>query len=240
MAHCVSHFPDKDGYLRIVEALVNGGVSYIEVQFPFSDPSADGVPIQEACNQAILNGKFSIEEGFDCLREISERYPVPIFLMTYANLAFRYGIKAFIKSCKACKIAGVIIPDLPYDANEDLLRIGNEQGVPMIPVVTISTPLERMHFYEGCDCVYVSLRSGITGKQTIISSQILNRLHEIRDFFPAIIGGFGIQTSEQVQTIAPHVDIVVVGTAILKSFEQAPTENKFAVLQSFVSSLVHA
>lgn len=42
MAHLVAGYPDESASLALARGLVLGGASYLEVQIPFSDPSADG------------------------------------------------------------------------------------------------------------------------------------------------------------------------------------------------------
>jgi len=49
MAHLVANYPDTSGCLAAAEALVDAGTAYLEVQIPFSDPSADGSSIMHAC-----------------------------------------------------------------------------------------------------------------------------------------------------------------------------------------------
>ena len=56
MTHMVASYPDKATSLAVARGLAAGGASYIEVQFPFSDPTADGPLIQEACDTALRIG----------------------------------------------------------------------------------------------------------------------------------------------------------------------------------------
>ena len=46
MAHMVAFYPDRRGSLEVARGLVDGGCAYLELQFPFSDPTADGPDIQ--------------------------------------------------------------------------------------------------------------------------------------------------------------------------------------------------
>ncbi|MCK4805153.1 MAG: tryptophan synthase subunit alpha [Spirochaetes bacterium] len=49
MAHMVAFYPDRESSIEVARALIDGGCNYLEVQFPFSDPTADGAYIQKAC-----------------------------------------------------------------------------------------------------------------------------------------------------------------------------------------------
>ena len=56
MAHLVAGYPTDELAYAAAHGLVEGGCSYIEVQLPFSDPSADGPAIQSACAQVLSRG----------------------------------------------------------------------------------------------------------------------------------------------------------------------------------------
>ena len=65
MTHIVLGYPSLDESLKLVETMAECGVDFIEIQIPFSDPTADGPVITQAC-QAALDG------GHDVLVLISE------------------------------------------------------------------------------------------------------------------------------------------------------------------------
>ncbi|GEM_PF-137746 len=71
MAHMVAFYPDREKSLEVARALIDGGCSYLEVQFPFTDPSADGVYIQRACKTA-LDAGFKVSKGFQLISKINE------------------------------------------------------------------------------------------------------------------------------------------------------------------------
>ncbi len=240
MTHCISHFPNRSAYHHVVQALVAGGSSHIEIQFPFSDPSGDGPAIQEACRHAIDHGKFTLDDAFVQLQQLIASYPIPFFIMTYANIIFRAGVQTFVERCHHIGVSGLIIPDLPFDADEHLFQITKKYGIETVPVITITSPPERILSYVGQKYVYVSLRTGITGKRTTINNDIIQKLRYINQHFPVVIGGFGIQTPEQVALLAPHVDIVVVGSAIVRMITAHTEGNLIEPVTQFVSSLVQA
>ena len=94
--------------------LIDGGSTYLEVQFPFSDPTADGTVIQTACSRALEQG-FKTEGGFELIARIREHSDTPVFLMCYANTIFFHGMEAFLDRCHSCDVRGIIVPDLPLD-----------------------------------------------------------------------------------------------------------------------------
>ena len=105
MAHLVAGFPDREGSLAIARTLIDGGCDYLEVQFPFSDPTADGPWIQRACDLALRAG-FRLEEGFRLAGEIARLSPVPVFLMSYANPLVVRGVEAFVDEARRAGAAG--------------------------------------------------------------------------------------------------------------------------------------
>jgi tryptophan synthase alpha subunit len=91
MAHLVAGYPDRAGALAAALGLAEGGASLLEVQFPFSDPTADGPLIQEACDAA-LTGGFRVAAGFELVRRIRAETGLPVFIMSYAGLVVARGV----------------------------------------------------------------------------------------------------------------------------------------------------
>ena len=159
MAHMVAYYPDREGSLEVARALADGGASYLEVQFPFSDPSADGPAIQDACSCALEAG-FRTADGFRLVREIAAAASLPIFIMAYAGMAFAGGISRFLDSAKKHSAAGVIIPDLMPGMDEGLYPAAKDRELHAIPVLTPFIPRERLEeiLSVNPNYVYVALR----------------------------------------------------------------------------------
>lgn len=226
MAHMIAHFPDRRRSLEVAKGLAAGGAAFLEVQFPFSDPSADGRLIQTAGNAALAAG-FTVEAGFDLVREIRETTGVPLFIMSYGNLVYRRGVERFVRSALAAGATGLIIPDLSPGSDEGLYDAGRAQGVEIVPVVAPSVTEERIGRIadEGPRRVYAALRVGITGSYTEIGEENLRFLERLAALDAGIIAGFGISTPDQVTLLAPHVDTVVVGSAFVKTVLDAVDRN---------------
>ncbi len=99
MAHMVAFSPDRAGTLEVARGLAECGSAYLEVQFPFSDPTADGPDIQRACGTALEAG-FTLSEGFRLVAEICSFARQPLFIMSYANLVFTRGVEKFLGACQ--------------------------------------------------------------------------------------------------------------------------------------------
>ena len=143
MAHLVASFPNWEASLEVGKGLVDGGAAFLEVQFPFSDPTADGPHIQVACDGALAAG-FTVAGGFELVAALRAYTDLPIAVMSYANPIFQNGVAEFVRRCRAAGANAVIAPDLPPDYDEGLYAAGAAEGVQVIPVVVPSTVPERL------------------------------------------------------------------------------------------------
>ena len=62
MSHLVAGYPADDLAFLAAQALVKGGTDILEIQLPFSDPSADGPLIQTACTE-VLSRNYRVADG---------------------------------------------------------------------------------------------------------------------------------------------------------------------------------
>ncbi len=222
MAHMVAYYPDKSESLKIALSLIEAGAGIIEVQFPFSDPTADGKFIERACTEAIKNG-FNVENGFELVKTVHEKSAreagVPIFIMSYANIVYFYGVERFVKMAKQSGASGLIIPDLPFDYDEGLYRAGKSCGIGIIPVITPSIDKERLKdiLKLESEYIYTTLRLGITGQHTEINRKTINYLKNLSSYNVKILAGFGLSSKEQIEPLKNYIYAAVVGSALIKS-----------------------
>ncbi len=222
MAHMVAFYPDYEKSLRVACALVDGGASIVEIQFPFSDPAADGPVIQRACKVALEKG-FSVKEGIRLAEKVKKMgNDSPVFLMSYANVVFTKGIEDFLRELVSVGVDGIIVPDLPPGYDEGLYEAGKRFGISVIPVITITVGKERLESILSVnpEYVYVALRKGITGQRTIIEETTVSFLDKIRRRGVKILGGFGISEKKQVDALMPHVYASVVGSAFVRQIQE--------------------
>jgi hypothetical protein len=95
VAYVMAGDPDAETALAILKGLPAAGADIIELGFPFSDPMAEGPPIQRAALRALaagmtLRGTLALVRGF---REGDQT--TPIVLMGYLNPLMSYGFEAF-------------------------------------------------------------------------------------------------------------------------------------------------
>jgi tryptophan synthase alpha chain len=240
MTHLVAGYPSMEESKKVALAMVNGGAVYLEVQFPFSDPIADGPLIQGACTEAIANG-FTTDQGFSFIRSLTREVSTPVFLMTYANLVLAAGIETFVKRAVDSGASGLIIPDLPYDYDEGLYDAGKKYSIPIVPVVIPGISSVRLDYIKSMkpEYIYTAIRKGITGAKSTIDAATVSFLNSLSKSGAKILAGFGIREREQVVLLSPHVHSSVIGSALVevirssKESEEDSSEN----IRQFVLNL---
>jgi len=231
MAHMVAFYPDGESSIKVAGALIDGGCSYLEIQFPFSDPTADGTYIQKACSRALQEG-FKVNLGFRLISKIRKLTDIPIFIMGYANTVCFHGVKKFLDECACSGAQGVIIPDLPFDYDEGIFSMGEKAGLNVIPVIAPSIQDERLRMIlsRGPEYVYAVLRKGITGSYTTIGDENIRFLKKVGAYRVKILSGFGISTKKQVNVLSAYVHASVVGTAFIKEIMQNSVKSPYKII----------
>jgi tryptophan synthase alpha chain len=220
MAHLVASYPDEAESLEVARALAGAGAAYLELQFPFSEPTADGPVIQNACARALESG-FSVAGGLRLLEAIRRAADVPVFVMTYGNMAYRSGMESFTRRAAAAGACGLIIPDLSPGADEGLYAAGAGAGLEVVPVVVPTMSGARLAAVLAAQpaYVYAALRAGITGTATDVGGDTLGFLRLLSG--PKVLAGFGIQHKRHADILAPHVHAVVVGSVLVAAIQRA-------------------
>ncbi|HOJ63563.1 MAG TPA: tryptophan synthase subunit alpha [Spirochaetota bacterium] len=222
MGHIVACFPDYDKSLIAANAICKGGADFIEVQFPFSDPTADGPTIEEACYIAIENG-FTVNKGFDLTEKIIKNNDTAVLIMTYANIIFKYGIDRFLNKARDIGVSGVIVPDLLPEQDEGLNTLCKKNGIHNILIATPGDIPERIKelSYIGSGFLYTVMRRGITGKKTDITEETENWLKMVKSNSNLpVAAGFGIQSRSQIESLIGKADIAVVGSYFVKKIKE--------------------
>lgn len=240
MAHLVAGFPTDALAFAAARGLAEGGVSYFEVQLPFSDPSADGKSIQTACASVLSRG-YRVDDGFAFVSCLRREFPeIPVFVMTYGNLAFRRGIENFVDRAAAAGAAGLIVPDLPFDADEGLAAACRARDLVSVPVAAPSMTDSRVAALGalGRPYVYAALRAGITGSATAIDGATLDFIKKVSagTTHPCgegretrVLGGFGIRTGDQAKALKDAVYAVVAGSTFVDAIGESASKGEAAV-----------
>jgi tryptophan synthase alpha subunit len=121
MTHIVAGYPSMAESEKIALAMAESGVSFIEIQIPFSDPIADGPTIMDANEKSILNGTTP-EDCFHLIAKLKKQIKTPILIMSYFNIIFNYGLEKFCKKAQENGIYGLIIPDVAKNITSTLSK----------------------------------------------------------------------------------------------------------------------
>ena len=209
--------PDADSTVRFVLEMAKAGADLIEIGIPFSDPTAEGVVIQDA-NIRSLSGGMTTDGVFEIVRRVRESCDVPLCFMTYANPVFHYGYDRFFARCEALGVDGIIVPDMPFEEKAEMEAPANAHHVQVISMIapTSESRIRRIA-REARGFIYVVSSMGVTGVRKEISTDlksIVGSIREVTDTPCAI--GFGISTPEQAEAMAALSDGAIVGSAIVR------------------------
>jgi len=166
MGHIIAGFPDIETSYQAALGICEAGADFLEVQFPFSDPTADGSTIEGACYESLSNG-FKIKNGFEIVKRLTQNVTIPILIMTYSNIVFKYGIEEFVKMAKSSGATGLIVPDIPIDNDENLNIFCKNYDIANIFVVAPGCDGKRIKRLSqtGSGFLYTVARRGITERK---------------------------------------------------------------------------
>jgi tryptophan synthase alpha chain len=219
--------PSRESFRRNL-AEVASACDVVEIGVPFSDPMADGSTIQRASFAALGNGvtlPWILEELAAC-----PRITAPLLLMSYLNPLLAFGLGRLPRAAAAAGIAGFIVPDLPFEESADLKSALDRESLALVQMVTPVTPAARLEML--CDSaqgfVYAVTMTGTTGKSAQVPDAVLDYMDRVRRCARVpVCAGFGIRSRAQVQRFAPHVDGVVVGSALVEALERGEDVRAF-------------
>jgi tryptophan synthase alpha chain len=144
--------------------------------------------------------------------------------MGYYNPIYKYGVKKFLTEIKTVGIDGLIIVDLPPEADEEVCIPSTKMGIDFIRLATPTSSEERLPaiINNASGFLYYVSVLGITGSKTPEVDSIKRNIRIIRNLTDIPIAvGFGIKTPSQAASIAQTSDAVVVGSAIIEKICEA-------------------
>jgi tryptophan synthase alpha chain len=226
------------GWTEVLDALAEAGADAIEVGLPFSDPVMDGPVIQRASERALAGGATPI--GIvESIRGLE--LPVPVAVMTYYNLVFRWGHQRCADALAGAGVSGAIVPDLPLEELGPWAAAADRAGVETILLAAPTTPDDRLAAIceRSRGFVYGVGLLGVTGERVELAStavSVARRLKGVTDL-PVLIG-VGISTPAQAVEACEVADGVVVGSALVRRvLERGGPEEVAEVLRGFRTAL---
>jgi tryptophan synthase alpha chain len=212
--------PDHATSLAILKALPQAGADVIELGVPFTDPMADGPPIQAAGLRALQAGQ-TLAKTLELVRGFRQQDDTtPIVLMGYYNPIYVYGVDRFLANAKRVGVDGLIIVDLPPEEDEELCLPALRAGLNFIRLATPTTDDRRLPavLANTSGFVYYVSITGITGAATPDNSRVAEAVARIKRHtgLPVAVG-FGVKTAANAREIAGNADGVVVGSALVEA-----------------------
>jgi len=232
--------PDLETTAKALRALDQNGADLIELGVPYSDPLADGPVIQAAATRALSKG-VRLEMVLEMLREVTPELKAPVVLFTYYNPILNRGIETFLDQAVAAGAKGLVVPDLPLEEADSLLKPAAEKGIDVILLVAPTSSQDRIRAIaqQAQGFVYLVSVTGVTGIRSEIQSRVKDLLVDLREVSAKPIGvGFGISQPEQARQVKDWgADAVIVGSAFVKRLAEGTPEEGVAAVAEFCREL---
>jgi tryptophan synthase alpha chain len=221
-------FPRRETFLQQLAAIADAS-DVVEIGVPFTDPMADGPTIQRASRAALAQG-VSLRWILSELSGPRPKFRAPLVLMSYLNPLLAYGLERLPDDAARAGIAGFIVPDLPFEECADVRAALAARGLALVQLVTPVTPTERIRMLTAASSgfVYAVTMTGTTGKNAAVSPEVLEYFARVHSISPLpVCAGFGIRSREQVAQLAPHVDGIIVASALIELLERGTDPAEF-------------
>ncbi|HJY37771.1 MAG TPA: tryptophan synthase subunit alpha [Steroidobacteraceae bacterium] len=221
-------FPRRETFLEQLAAIADAS-DVVEIGVPFTDPMADGPTIQRASRAALAQG-VSLRWILSELSGARPQTRVPLLLMSYLNPLLAYGLDRLPDDAARAGITGFIVPDLPFEECADVRDALAARGIALVQLVTPVTPTDRIQMLSAASSgfIYAVTMTGTTGKNVALPPEALEYFARVKRVSPLpVCAGFGIRSREQVERLAPHVDGVVVASALIEVQERGGDPAQF-------------
>ncbi|MNH51805.1 Tryptophan synthase alpha chain [compost metagenome] len=224
--------PSRDEALEILRGLPGAGADLIELGLAFSDPMAEGPPIQRAALRGLAAG-MTLRGTLDLVVDFrAGDDATPIILMGYLNPVESYGYEAFARDAAAAGVDGLIVVDCPPEEAGPLAAALDAQAVSLIRLATPTSDDERLQVIARgtSGFVYYVSVAGVTGVKEAVAADVAPAVERLRKAanLPVAVG-FGVKTPERAAEIARVADAVVAGSVFVDEVAAALAANEPAV-----------
>lgn len=221
--------PDPETALAILEGLPAAGADLIEVGFPFSDPLAEGPPIQRAAQRSLAQG-MTLQKTLDLVAAFRRKdAETPVILMGYANPLETPGYAAFARAAAEAGVDGLIVVDIPPEEADPLADALDAVDLSLIRLATPTTDDRRLPVVvrRTSGFVYYVSVAGVTGVKEADAGAVAPNVERVRaaSGLPVAVG-FGVRTEERAAEVARISDAVVVGSALVDEVADALAANE--------------
>ena len=229
VAYIMAGDPDQATALEILKGLPAAGADIIELGIPFSDPMAEGPPIQRAAQRALAAGATlsSTLAAAAAFRETDQT--TPIILMGYLNPILHRGYETFAADAAAAGVDGLIVVDCPPEEAGPLTDALEANQLSLIRLATPTTDDRRLPALVArtSGFIYYVSVAGVTGVKEADADVVAPHVARMRaaSGLPVAVG-FGIKTPERAAQIAKVADAAVVGSVLVDQIALALDRNE--------------
>ncbi len=215
-------FPDVQGSIDAMVAMVEAGVDIVEIGIPYPDRLMDGPVIAHAADVALAHGA-RLKDVFTAVRAVADA-GAPALVMTYWNPVLRYGVDRFAQDLAKAGGAGLITPDLIPDEGAEWMAAAERNDLDHVFLVAPSSTPQRLRS-TALACtgfVYAASSMGVTGARTTVgdAAQVLVTRTRLMTDLPICVG-LGVSTGAQAAQVAAFSDGVIVGSALVRCLADA-------------------
>lgn len=231
--------PEMDVTYEAILAAADAGADIVEIGVPFSDPIADGPVIQASYHRALANGA-SLPRILELCARLRRSTEVPIVLFGYYNPFFRYGERALARDAKSAGVDGILCVDTPPEEAGPMVEACRDSGLDSIFLLAPTSGPDRLDAVAAVASgfVYFVAVTGVTGARSEAPQGIAPLVERVRDRTGLPVGvGFGISSREQAAAVAAYADLVVVGSALVRTMHEAGRGGAVAACRAFVEDL---
>ena len=224
VAYVMAGDPDAATALAILKGLPAAGADLIELGFPFSDPMAEGPPIQRAARRALTAG-MTLKGTLDLARQFRQAdQATPIVLMGYLNPLMTHGFERFARDAAFAGVDGLIVVDCPPEEEGPLADALDGAGVALVRLATPTTDDDRLKIIarRTSGFIYYVSVAGVTGVKDADALAVAPAVERVRRAtgLPTAVG-FGVKTPQTAAAVARVADAVVVGSVLVDEIAAA-------------------
>lgn len=226
-----------DGGIELCEEILikmsQAGCDFIVLGIPFSDPIAENIVVQEANIRSLKNGTYT-DDVFSLVKRVTEKTNIPIVLKSYLNVLFKYGYDKFLNNAKISGVSSVIVPDMPFEEQEELETVAKKYDVEVISTFTTNSG-KRIKMVskdaKGFLCEFVSENDKQNNDNIISTVKIAKENTNI----PVVLN-LGTVNKQEVVKYAEFADGVIIDTELVRIIEKSK-ENAPAEIYNFIKSI---
>jgi tryptophan synthase alpha chain len=234
--YLVGNYPDPESF---IEGAIAGMqfFDFLEVGIPFSDPIADGLVIARAANEMLSKG-VTLESIVESILLIRQRTSLDkqIYIMSYANHLYHYGIGEYARLCNDIGVSGIIIPDVPFIESIRFKKAFTSLALDYVHFITPENTTEQIEAIARAARGFlyaVSIR-GVTGSDLALDRETVKKIEKAREHSTVpVVLGFGVKSAQDARNALKIADGFIMGTKMIELLSERNTES----FQLFIASL---